>query len=60
MSGLQSENDTLATKQYLAAFEARLSREIGGLGSDILKWMFIFWISQMAVTYGLILLFLKK
>jgi hypothetical protein len=67
MSGLQSENDTLATKQDiivtkqdLAAFEARLSKKIGGFGSDMFKWMFIFWVGQIAATFGLILLFLKK
>jgi len=28
--------------------------------ADIIKWMFIFWIGQVAVTFGLILIFLKK
>ena len=28
--------------------------------ADIIKWMFVFWIGQVAVTFGLILIFLKK
>ena len=28
--------------------------------ADIIKWMFIFLIGQVAVTFGLILIFLKK
>jgi len=39
----------LATKEDLAKQKA-----------DIIKWMFIFWIGQVAVTFGFILLFLKK
>lgn len=28
--------------------------------SEIIKWMFIFWVGQVVVTFGFILLFLKK
>lgn len=40
---LEKEKDVLATKVDLA--EAK---------SDIIKWMFIFWIGQVAVTLGII------
>ena len=40
---LEKEKDVLATKVDLA--EAK---------SDIIKWMFIFWIGQIAVTLGVI------
>jgi hypothetical protein len=67
MDGLREQNNILATKQDviaikqdLADFEARLSKKIGGIRSDMVKWMFIFWIGQVAVTFGFILLFLKK
>lgn len=40
---------TLATKEDLAKQKA-----------ELIKWMFIFWIGQVAVTFGFILLFLKK
>ena len=39
----------LATKEDLANTK-----------SEIIKWMFIFWAGQVAVTFGFILLFLKK
>ncbi len=48
---LKENNDAnskiLATKEDLAR-------------ADIIKWMFISWIGQVAVTFGFILLFLKK
>jgi len=28
--------------------------------ADMIKWMFIFWIGQIAATFGLIILYLKK
>ena len=40
---LEKEKDVLATKVDLA--EAK---------SDIIKWMFIFWIGQIAVTLGIV------
>lgn len=43
----------LATKEDLA-------KQIGEAKADLIKWMFIFWIGQVAVTFGFILLFLKK
>ena len=39
----------LSTKEDLANTKA-----------EIIKWMFIFWVGQVAVTFGFILLFLKK
>lgn len=57
---LAAKQDILAIKQDLAAFEAKLSKKIGGINSDLFKWMFIFWVGQVAITFGFILLFLKK
>jgi hypothetical protein len=39
----------LATKEALAETKA-----------ELIKWMFLFWIGQLAATFGFILLFLKK
>ena len=39
----------LSTKEDLANTKA-----------EIIKWIFIFWIGQVAVTFGLIVLYLKK
>ena len=57
---LANKHNIIATKGDLAAFDAKISKKIGGLGSDMIKWMFIFWVGQIAVTFGFILLFLKK
>ncbi|WP_310380994.1 hypothetical protein [Flavobacterium sp.] len=39
----EKEKDVLATKEDLA-----------NVKSDIIKWMFIFWIGQIAVTLGIV------
>ncbi|MFD2288638.1 hypothetical protein GJU39_11130 [Pedobacter petrophilus] len=44
-----NKREILATKEDLANSKA-----------DIIKWMFIFWIGQIAVTFGFILMFIKK
>lgn len=47
---------TLATKDDIA----NVRREIGEVKTDMIKWMFIFWIGQVAAMLGILLLFLKK
>jgi len=39
---------------------ARLDNKISETKAELIKWMFIFWIGQIAATFGFILLFLKK
>jgi hypothetical protein len=46
----------LATKEDIALLKERAAND----KVEIIKWMFIFWIGQVAVTFGFILLFLKK
>ncbi len=46
---VSAKTDVLATKEALAETKA-----------ELIKWMFIFWIGQIAATFGFILLFLKK
>ncbi len=46
----------LATKQDLTL----TNEKIVATKAELIKWMFIFWIGQVAVTFGFILLFLKK
>ena len=45
---------TLATKEDLAKVEGRLETKIAETKADIIKWMFIFWIGQIAVTAGIL------
>ena len=51
-----SKSSFFATKEDVA----RLDIKIGEIKSDLIKWMFLFWIAQVAITFALILLFVKK
>jgi hypothetical protein len=46
---VQDKTNNLATKEDVANAKA-----------ETIKWMFIFWIGQVAATFGFILLFLKR
>ena len=46
----------LATKDDISKLEVKIVEA----KSEIIKWMFIFWIGQVAVTVGLIMIYLKK
>jgi hypothetical protein len=55
------------TKDDIAKVKYKLGKEISEVKADIteskadtIKWMFIFWIGQVAVMLGIVLLFLKK
>ena len=50
---LKSGND--ANLKILATKE-----DISNTKAEMIKWMFLFWIGQIAVTFGFILLFIKK
>lgn len=45
----EDNKNTLATKEDLANSK-----------TDIIKWMFIFWASQIAATIGFLVLYLKR
>jgi hypothetical protein len=51
---------TLATKDDLAKVKYDLSKEMGEFKADNIKWMFIFWIGQVAAMLAIVFLFLKK
>ena len=44
--------ENLVTKEFL-------SKELSDTKFDILKWIFIFWVGQMSITLGIVLLLLK-
>ena len=53
----------LATKEDIHLLKEDISKleiKISDVKAEIIKWMFIFWIGQVAVTFGLIMLYLKK
>ena len=57
---LKENNDVnskiLATKEDIAVTRTL----IADTKAELIKWMFIFWVGQVAVTFGFILLFLKR
>jgi hypothetical protein len=64
---LATKEDIALVKEELAIVKEELKEEIGHIRvnaamdkAEIIKWMFIFWVGQVAVTFGFILLFLKK
>ncbi len=48
-SEFDNKREILTTKEDLANSKA-----------EIVKWMFIFWIGQIVITFGFILMFIKK
>ena len=46
----------LATKEDIA----NLRVEMKEMKAEMIKWMFIFWVGQLAATFGLIMVYLKK
>ena len=57
---VENKSQILATKDDLTKEISKLDIKINETKSEIIKWMFIFWIAQVAATFGFILLFLKK
>ena len=51
---------TLATKDDLATVKYDLGKEIVEAKADTIKWMFIFWIGQVAAMTGIVFLFFQK
>ena len=62
---------TLATKEDMVQVRFDLSRDISNVNTDLrkeiaeskadsIKWMFIFWVGQMAATLAILVMLLKK
>jgi hypothetical protein len=47
-------------RSRMLATKADIKTEIAIAKTEMIKWMFIFWIGQIGATFGFILLFLKK
>ena len=57
---LATKEDLLATREDLHKEIAQLRVEMTANKAEMIKWMFLFWIGQVATTFGFILLFMKK
>jgi len=49
-------NEEFNNKQQVFA----IKEDLANSKTDIIKWMFVFWIGQICASFGFILLFLKK
>lgn len=57
---LATKDDVAVVREDMAKLESNLSTKIAESKADNVKWMFIFWIGQVAAMLALIMLFLKK
>ena len=49
-NSIKKEKDVLTTKEDLFKLEVKLSET----KSEIIKWMFIFWVGQIAITLAIV------
>jgi len=59
MNEIASKEDIFLVKKDLFEVKSDLELTIEQVRSDMIKWMFIFWVGQVSVTVGLILLVVK-
>jgi len=57
---VEDKSKILATREDLSELKGDLRTEMARMKSELIKWMFIFWIGQIAATFGFILLYLNK
>ena len=50
----------LEISEKITRTEGVLRTEMKEQKSELIKWMFIFWVGQIAATIGIILLFIKR
>ncbi len=55
-----SAKSALATKEDLLKMQMELRVEMKEQKSEMIKWMFLFWVGQIGATIGIVLVFLKK
>jgi len=54
--GLDEKKDILATKQDIAHLEIKIEKT----RADLIKWMFLFWIGQLASLTAILQMFFRK
>jgi hypothetical protein len=57
---VETKVSILATKEDLTREIGTTNAKIETKAAELIKWMFLFWVSQAITTFGFILLFLKK
>jgi hypothetical protein len=54
-SQLKEEMNSFATKEDIHLLELKIEK----VRSDLIKWMFVFWVGQISITLALIMLLQK-
>lgn len=54
------KKDIFVTKEDLANAKAELEIKIEKIRSDIIKWMFIFWVGQIGALIAILQIFFRK
>ncbi|MVN21107.1 hypothetical protein [Mucilaginibacter arboris] len=54
------KKDVLATKQDLAELKGEIRLEMANHKAEIIKWMFIFWVGQLAAMIAIAELIIKR
>ena len=57
---LEEKKDVLANKEDVANLRAATKEDIANLRADIIKWMFFFWIGQLASLLAILQIFFKR
>lgn len=47
-------------RQEMAEMKAQLRQEMAGMKADLIKWAFIFWVTQMTALAGIVALLLRR
>lgn len=50
---LETNQNNLATKKDIADLKSELKVEIAQTKAELLKWLFLFWVGQVAVVFAL-------
>jgi DNA polymerase III delta prime subunit len=60
IKSLATKDDISGVNEKIARVKYDLSKEIGETKADTVKWMFIFWVGQVAAMLAIVFLFIKK
>ncbi len=59
MNEIASKEDIFQVKKDIFQVKAELELKIEKVRSDLIKWMFIFWVGQVSIMIALVLLLIK-
>jgi uncharacterized Zn ribbon protein len=54
------KGDLGSINQKLDGFDEKIDAKVNRSQMETIRWMFAFWVTQLAATFGFILLFMKK